>query len=236
MTEATPEANAPKKENLFVNLIVNIVIPTLILTKLSSDEYLGPTLSLIIALAFPLGYGLWDYQQRRKWNLFSILGLISVLLTGGISLLQLDAKYIAIKEAAIPGILAVATIISMYTPFPLVKSILLNESVLRLEKINQALAEHNNQAQFDKTLMNASYLVALSFVVSSVLNYVLAKWIVVSEPGSVEYTQELGKLTAWSYPVIVVPAMLILIGAMFYLFRSITKLTKLELEDILVQQ
>ena len=236
MTQAPQQTANPKKENVFVNLIVNIVIPTLILTKLSTDEYLGPTYALLVALAFPIGYGLWDYQQRRKWNLFSILGLVSVLLTGGISLLQLDPKYIAIKEAAIPGILAIATLASMYTPFPLVKTILLNESVLQLDKIQQALLANNNEAAFNRTLMNASYLVSLSFVVSSVLNYILAKWIVVSDPGTVEYTQELGKMTAWSYPVIVVPATIILIGAMFYLFRNITKLTNLSLEDIIVQQ
>jgi len=229
-------APQPKKENLLVNLLVNIILPTLILTKLSNEDYLGPTWALLLALAFPLGYGIWDYRVRKKWNLFSILGLISVLLTGGISLLQLDPKYIAIKEAAIPGILAIATLVSMYTPYPLVKTILLNDTVLRVDKIYSALDEHNNQRPFEKTLMNASYLVALSFLLSSALNYILAKFVVVSAPGTVEYTQELGKLTALSYPVIVLPVTIVMIFAMFYLFRSITKLTKLSLEDILVQQ
>lgn len=233
MTESKP---APKKENLLINLLVNIIIPTLILTKLSTDDYLGPTYALILALAFPLGYGIWDYKTRNKWNLFSILGLVSVLLTGGISLLELDPKYIAIKEAAMPGVLALATLISMHTPFPLVKTIMLNDSVLEMDKINLALQEQQNQAPFEKILKNSSYLVALSFTLSAILNYVLAKTIVVSAPGSVEYTQELGKLTALSYPVIVAPVMIVMLFAMFYLFRNITKLTKLSLEDILVQQ
>lgn len=233
MTESKP---APKKENLLINLLVNIIIPTLILTKLSTDDYLGPTYALILALAFPLGYGIWDYKTRNKWNLFSILGLVSVLLTGGISLLELDPKYIAIKEAAMPGALALATLISMHTPFPLVKTIMLNDSVLEMDKINLALQEQQNQAPFEKILKNSSYLVALSFTLSAILNYVLAKTIVVSAPGSVEYTQELGKLTALSYPVIVAPVMIVMLFAMFYLFRNITKLTKLSLEDILVQQ
>ena len=176
----------PKKENLLVNILVNIIIPTLVLTKLSSEEYLGPTAALILALAFPIGYGLWDYKQRQKWNFFSILGLISVLLTGGISLLQLDPKYIAIKEAAIPAILGIATLASVYTRYPLVKTILLNDAVLELDKIDQALQNQGNQPQFDRVLKNASYLVALSFTLSAILNYVLAKIVVVSQPGSVE--------------------------------------------------
>ncbi len=35
------------------------------------------------------------------------LGLISVLLTGGIGLLELDPQWLAIKEAAIPGIIGI---------------------------------------------------------------------------------------------------------------------------------
>ncbi|WP_317929304.1 VC0807 family protein [Halioxenophilus sp. WMMB6] len=238
MSEVTtpPQTTPPKKENLWINLLLNVVVPTLILTKLSKEEYLGPTLALIIALAFPIGYGIWDYFTRRKWNFLSGLGMAGVLLTGGISLLELDPKYIAIKEAAVPGILALATLISNYTRYPLVKTIMLNDSVLKMEAINQALQEQNTRADFDRVLTIASYLVASSFLLSSVLNYVLAKMIVVSAPGSVEYTQELGKMTALSYPVIVLPGMLILMGSMFYLFRNITRLTKLSLDEILIQQ
>lgn len=233
MTDTT---QPPKKENLLVNLLVNIIIPTLVLTKLSTEQYLGPTGALLVALAFPLGYGLWDYKVRNKWNLFSILGLVSVLLTGGISLLQLDPKYIAVKEAAMPAILGIATLISMHTKYPLVKTILLNDSVLEVDKIYHALQQQESRAAFDKVLKNASYLVALSFGLSAILNYILAKLIVVSDPGSVEYTQELGKLTVLSYPVIVAPVTIVMIFAMFYLFRNITKLTHLSLEDILIQQ
>ena len=40
-------------------------------------------------------------------------------------------------------------------------------------------------------------------------------------------------MTALSYPVIVVPSMLIMMAALFYLFRNIRRLTRLDLEDIL---
>jgi hypothetical protein len=40
-------------------------------------------------------------------------------------------------------------------------------------------------------------------------------------------------MTALSYPVIVVPSMLIMVATLFYLFRSIRRLTQLELEQIL---
>ncbi|MGB1334278.1 MAG: VC0807 family protein, partial [Porticoccaceae bacterium] len=87
-----------KQESLLLNLLCNIILPTLILTKLSSDDYLGIKLAIIVALAFPLIYGLHDFITRGKLNFFSGLGVVSVSLTGGISLLEMDAIYIAIKE------------------------------------------------------------------------------------------------------------------------------------------
>ena len=49
-----------------------------------------------------------EFINLRKVNFFSALGIVSVSLTGGISLLELDPVYIAIKEAAIPGMLGIA--------------------------------------------------------------------------------------------------------------------------------
>ncbi|HEX7028132.1 MAG TPA: VC0807 family protein [Gammaproteobacteria bacterium] len=222
-----------KKESLLLNLLLNIVIPTLILTKLSGDEYLGTRLALVVALAFPLGYGLRDFISTRRVNVFSALGLISILLTGGISLMQLDPRYIAIKEAAIPGLIGLATLISVKTPYPLVKVFLYNDKVLKIDKVVSALRVRKMEAAMDNILRIASYLVATSFFVSSVLNYVLAKIVLVSPPGTVAYNEELGKMTALSYPVIVVPAMVVMAFTLFYLFRGIHKLTGLSFEEII---
>ena len=88
---------------MLLNLLCNLVLPTLILTKLSGDNYLGIKLAIVVALAFPIIYGIHDFLTRGKLNFFSGLGIASVTLTGGISLLEMDAVYIAIKEAAIKG-------------------------------------------------------------------------------------------------------------------------------------
>lgn len=186
-------------------------------------------------MAFPLGYGFYDFHKTREANIFSILGVISVGLTGGISLLELDPKYIAIKEAAIPGIIGLAVLVSHYTPYSLVRKLLFSEQIMDVDKINAAVAERRTQDQLETRLKNTSYLVASSFFLSSTLNYILAKWIVVSEPGTTAYTEELGKMTALSFPVIALPSMLVMMVSLFYLFKGIEKATKLSLEDILQQ-
>ncbi|MGD8176467.1 VC0807 family protein [Marinimicrobium sp. ARAG 43.8] len=223
----------PKRESLLANLLLNIVVPTLILTKFSGEEHLGIKWGIVVALAFPLIYGARDFLVRRQFNVFSALGFFSILLTGGISLLELDPQYIAIKEAAIPGLIGIATLVSLKTRYPLVRTFLYNDKVLKVDKVSSALREHDNELAFEKTLQTASYLIAGSFFLSSLLNYILAKVILQSPPGTVAFNEELGKMTALSFPVIAVPAMLVMMLALFYLFRRIRHLTQLTLEDVI---
>jgi hypothetical protein len=232
----TPDSSAPKQESLLLNLVCNIILPTLILTKFSGENYLGIKLAIVIALAFPLIYGLHDFITRGKLNFFSGLGIVSVSLTGGISLLEMDAIYIAIKEASIPGILGIATLISLKTSQPLIHTFLLNDKVFDVSRINQALETNNCQAKFDQLLINASWILAGSFFLSSLLNYLLAVIILTAEPGTVSFNEQLGKMTALSFPVIALPAMTVMMGNIFYLFRGIKKLTGLDLESIVKQK
>ena len=229
---AKPEQQKP---SMLANLAFNIVIPTVIMTKLSGEDYLGPVYGIVVALLFPVFYGVRDYLKSHKPNFFSILGVISVLLTGGMSLLQLDPQYIAIKEATIPALFGLATLFSIRTKYPLVKTFLYNDQVLQIDKVKRALQEHNSERDFEIKLCNASYMVAGSFFMSSVLNYFLAKFILVSAPGTVEFTEELGKMTALSFPVIALPSTLVLVAALLYLLKHIQRLTHLQAEDIFNQ-
>lgn len=243
-SEQTPLAAAgtdsaetpPQKESLLANLLLNIVIPTVILTKLSGDDWLGTKWAIVVALAFPLLYGLRDLQRSGKVNFFSALGILSILLTGGMSLLELEAKYIAIKEAAIPGLLGIATIASLYTRWPLVRTLVYNDRILDTRKIARSLAARGTETAFERTLLHASWMISGSFFLSSALNYILAEVLLKSPPGTEAFNEELGKMTALSFPVIALPATIILMLVLVFLFRRIGKLTGLTLEEILVQQ
>lgn len=255
---STDKDKPVKRESMLANLLLNIVIPTLILMKGSESPWLtsqltnldgqmgtalavfyglhGVKLAIIVALAFPILYGIYDFQRAKKINMFSALGVFSILLTGGISLLELDPQYIAIKEATIPGILGLVTVLSLKTKYPLVKTFLYNDKILKIQAIEEALDKHQKQPEFERSLNVASWLVASSFFLSSFLNYALAKWIIVSPAGTAAFNEELGKMTALSFPVISIPATIVLMSALFYLFKSIKKLTGMSFEDVLVEQ
>ena len=216
-----------------INLLVNIVIPVIILTKFS--EYLGPLNSLIFALSFPLTYGGYDLINQKRFNLFSALGFISILLTGGIGLMKLDAGWIAVKEAIVPLIFGAAVLISARQKTPLVQKLFFNEQVFNISKINEVLMEKGASADFEKKMVSVTYLIASSFALSSVLNFILAKVILVSATGTTAFNEELGKMTALSFPVIVVPCFIIFGFSIWYLVRNIKTITGLDSESIFRQ-
>ena len=233
---STNQSAQKQNQGFFGNLAFNIIIPVVIMSYTSSDDLLGPAWSIVAALVFPIGYGLWDLKQSGKVNGFSVLGIISVLLTGGISLLKLPAEYIAIKEAAIPALIGIAVLVTQYTKKPLVKMLILNDQIINWNALNNALERTDKEQEFRRKVANSSYIVATSFFVSSALNYILAKVILVSEPGTTAYTEELGRMTALSYPVIVIPSMILLVTALWYLFNQIGKITGEDLDNFLNHQ
>ena len=54
---SSPAATPPPKENILLNLACNVVAPGLMLTKGAKLLQLEPKVALVVALAFPLGYG-----------------------------------------------------------------------------------------------------------------------------------------------------------------------------------
>jgi len=221
-----------KPSGFFSQLLFNIIVPVIILTRFSGEEHLGPSIGVAVALAFPLGFGLWELKKTGKFSFISILGIVSVLLTGGISLLELDVKYIAIKEALVPGLIAIAIFVSQRTKYPLLKTMLFNQNTLDVARIEKALAEKGNLEKLPKIQATASNILGGSFLFSSAMNYILAKMIVVSPTGTEAFNNELGRMTALSYPVIAIPSMILFFVALYYLLNSIKKLSGLSLEEM----
>src|SRR5476651_1425302 len=93
-----------KPENLLVNLAFNVAIPAVLMAQLSKENRLGPVWGLVVALLFPLGYGVYDFIARRKTNVLSVLGTVGVLISGIFGILKLGGFWFAVKDAAIPSL------------------------------------------------------------------------------------------------------------------------------------
>ena len=253
MSESSPPQTATKRENMLINLSFNLLLPILILRKgkdwfgsdlenwlepQADDKALVGSIILLIAISFPVGYGAWDFVRRRKWNFLSILGALSALLTGGIGLIpQATVFMFAIKEAALPGILGILTVLTLRTRKPLIRLFLYNPEVIRVELVDQALEKRGTQGPFDQLMVKCTWLIALSFILSAVLNYILARAYVETEP-SIDidrFNREVSDMWLWSFIIISIPCMVVSAYAFWVLIKGIRELAGLALEDILAQ-
>lgn len=221
------------QENPLISLVFNIAIPSVILSKFSTVERLGPVKGLLLALAFPIAYSIWDFAKRRHISFISGLGFISILLTGVFTLVQLPAEWIAVKEAAVPSLIGIAIIVSMRTQSPLVKKLLYNDAIINVDLVESRLQSTLHKESFERLMVQSSYLLAGSFLISAILNFVLARMLLTSPTGTPEFNEQLGKMNALSWPVIVVPSMAIMMFALYRLMKGIKDLTGLEAEEVL---
>jgi hypothetical protein len=188
--------------------------------------------ALVLAISLPLSYGIYDLVRRRKWNVFSVLGVLSTALTGGFGLFKLAGFWFAVKEAALPLLLGIAVPLTLRTRQPLVRVLVCNEQVLNMPKVDAALDAAGARPAFTDLLGRVSWIIAASFGLSAVLNFTLAIWILKSPPGTPAFGEELGRLTMLSYPVIMVPTMGMMILGMWKLITGIEKLTGLRGDEL----
>lgn len=228
--------NQTESGQMLKNIIFTVIIPSLILSKLSTEDRLGPTTAFLVALSFPLLFGMRDIISKRKANFFAIFGLLNVGITGGFGLLQMDGIWFAVKEAAFPLVLGLGVILSQWTKSPIIHSLILNESIFDLPKIKGRLEQHNRVLEFNQLTSRVTWLFAGSFFLSAALNFGLARYVLRSPTGTPEFNAELGQMTALSLPVISLPVIIFTLAVFWHLFSQLSKLTMLPKEELLVNK
>lgn len=226
-----------KNENAFLNLAFNILIPIFILNK--GTDHLGALNALFLAILFPIVYGLYDLYKRRKVNVFSIVGLLNVSLTGGLAVSGMTGIWFALKEAIFPLIIGMFVAGSAMTKKPLIQTLVVNPQAMRWELIEQRLRELGREGDFLTLLRRSTWLLSGSFLISAILNFWLAQriFLPIDMLGEVERAKalndQIAEMTGLSFIVIMIPSMVMLIGIMIYLFRGMTKTTGLSMQEII---
>lgn len=200
--------------------------------KFSGERWLGPLWGLVIALAFPVGYGIYDFAARKKTNFLSIVGFGSVLLSGGLGLLKVGGFWFAVKEAAVPSVIGIAVLLSLRAKTPLVRELIFNDQILDVPRVEAALAQRQTQGPFEDLLKQASLWLACAFLGSAVLNFGLARYVLCSPAGTPEFNAELGRMHMLSWPVIVAPSMAVMMLVFWRLIKGLTGLTGLSQDEI----
>ncbi len=200
----------------------------------------GATKALIIALAFPAVYAVYDFVRFKNKNLISILGFVSLLFTGGFGLLQLEGQWFAIKEAAFPLIIGLVVLVSAYTAKPLIGMLIYNDAIMQTDKVKDALETRGTMKEFDSHLKKSTIFFSFSFFFSALLNYILAVRIFTEIPldlpadeRSEILNQQIADMTWLGYVVILVPSMIIMGAILWHLFSGIKKYTGYSFNDVL---
>ena len=228
-----PQPNKEQPHPL-TDLLLTIILPSVILESLSKPERLGPAWALVVALLLPLGFGIHCFIKKRGLNFFSILGLVAILVTGGLGLLNLSAVWFAVKEAAFPVFLGLAFPLSFTWGKPLVTELLLNPQVINHNLLQGHLETDEKKAAFTQLLKKASWVLMGTMMLSAVANAMLVLYYLEGTvPGTEAYTQAIGRQNWVGFIVIGVPMMGAMMALLFWMLGRLQALTGLERDDLM---
>ena len=240
--------SSKNQENPLANIMWNVLIPVAALSFLGKNGdkiwNIGPVWGMLVAVSLPVIYGIHHLIKTKKPNFFSILGIVSILLTGGIAIMAyqddgaVDKQaplWFALKEAAIPFVFGITIFISHWTKTPLVRVFLYNPDFFNIPVIEKRVEEKETTTQYKKLIFSGTLLLAGSFFISMVLNYFLAMYFLEGKTDSQEdFNSGVAKLTGWGFAVIGVPMMVILMVTMWKFVSGLKKLTGMDNEEILL--
>jgi len=216
----------PSQREAIAELVVNVAIPSAVLLWLSDADKLGPLWALLLALAPPAAWGIGSMVRAGRPSGLAVIAFGSVLLTGGVGLFELDPAWIAVKEALVPTLFGIATLVSAPTSYAVIPTLMAR--LFDDAAIDGALTEASQQAAWQRANQSATVQVGVLFLLSAAGSWSLARYVVVSPPGTEAFNSELGWMTMLSVPALMVPMTL---GMAFVLSRVITRLEELTGEE-----
>jgi len=236
-TESMPK-NVKKRENLFLTILVNVILPSFVLEK--GSAYVGSGWALAIGISIPLIYGLKTFTDEKRVNFIALMGLLNVGLSGALAVSGKGGIWFAIKEAGFPLLIGIFVLASTWTRMPFIEKLLMNPDNINSELLHEKLKEKNNEAQWFRHIQVSNILFSLSFFLSAYLNFSLAREIFSNIDPNIEeiaratlLNEQMGAMTRRSYLYILVPSVISTFAVLIFLLRGIRKLSGVEPDKIL---
>ncbi len=236
-----------------LNIGMSVLAPVLILSKCSEqgDSFwqVGTTPALVVALALPIAYGIYNFWETRKPDALNLLGLLGVIFTAIVTVYATTGEgaqirpntpwWFAAKEAFIPLLMAAAIMITAKSKGALLRVFLYSDAifdVVRIEKKSEELKRFN---EYEKCLWNASLMTAGSLLFSSLMNFILALYFllpVLALPAAEQalaYNYAIKDLTWAGFLVISFPLLITLFGVLMYLIKTLQRITGLSRDELM---
>lgn len=213
-----------------MQLLVNVVLPTVVLLGLSNESRLGPARAMILALVFPVIFELYSLSKRRKPSVLSIVSIIGILITGAIILLRLSEDWLAIRRSAIYIIAALALLISMLMKRSLIALAL--PYVLDMDLVQKKARQNNTQQKLQKRINAVSYILIALLLAIGISSYILTLVVITAPTDTTTFNSEYVRLRVLSIPTATLPLFIGVVALLTYLATAIEKLTGLTTEQL----
>jgi intracellular septation protein A len=236
MHNRSKKIKKPISEGGLWSLFLNFLIPSFILIKGCSQWGFTPVVALLLALIFPLLFGVYRFLTAEQFSLLAALGIISVLLTGGIGLFNLPKEWMPFKEASISTLLGCYLISMAHTKNNPIRMLLKRVEFIDMPRIQSALDRNQAQAHWNKLLQRCTYLIGSSFFISAFLHFYITRSLLKNETGTAAFVEQLGRVHLWSGLIIAVPCLIISSATLYYFFTALKNLTGLNADAILLDQ
>lgn len=220
-------------DNPLMMILLTLVIPSILIMTITKENLLGPQTGLMIAILFPLGFGMYRMLKRKEYNVYAGLGVLSTAITGLIGILKAGPHLFAVKEGLLPVIIGLSFLLSKDMKVPLIKPILLKASGYREHKVECRIKAYGLEHRYRALLSKTSVLFASSYLMSGFINYILALLMLKGPKGSSQLLAEVGRMNLISALVTIVPAVVIAIITIFYFLLSISSLTGIPMAGVI---
>ncbi|MEQ1504242.1 MAG: VC0807 family protein [Myxococcota bacterium] len=187
----------------WIELGCTVVAPTVVL--LFGGAWLGPKLAVAVAVAFPLGFAAMAIARDGRPTALAALSLASVVITGGIGLLDVDPRWFAVKEAAIPVAIGALMVATASTPWSAIGVVL--DRVLDPERMQSAFDRAGGRAGYDAVTHRATIELGAVTIASGAASFAMARWMVTAASGTDLFSTQLGSYTGWSFVAVTLPVL-----------------------------
>ncbi|MDO5449347.1 MAG: VC0807 family protein [Akkermansia sp.] len=231
-----------------LNVVLSVLAPVLVLDHCSTEGpgllELGTTWAMVVALALPIGCGIWTFIDTRRVDPITLFGLLGTILTGVVTVyantgdggaIRPDTPWwYAAKEGLIPMLLCGAVLVTARRRDSMLRLFVYSDAIFDIPAIEKAVEEKSLQPAYAAVLWRASVMMALTLLASAAANFCLALHFLLpvlqEQPAkqALAYNYAVSSMTWWGYLVIGVPLLGTLVGVIRFLLGRLSKLTGLE--------
>ena len=185
-------------------------------------------------MLFPVGFGVWCWRKKLGWNVFSTIGLVTILLSGGLGLLNLNAFWFSVKDVAMSVAIGAAFPLSHYWGRPLINAMFLQPHLMQMARLEAALEVGERRREFNREMFKGSWMIGLGMVGSAVVNFYLDMYLLRGkEPGSVAFVKGISTINWVSTIVLGVPLMVVMLAVFVWLLRRMQQITGLRKDELM---